>query len=253
MSLQLCINISGTSAHFAEVLRSTSAVEREETLKFSSKQAFSIKEELKVFVQEKEFTKEYDEYSLAYWGQKYTIVPFNLFDSKNYAAVFKLCFGEGNYDSSALDYTMQPHLGVTSIYEMPSWVKSFFILKFPRIIVQHGISLQLNGMNNESNFRPNLHVHLEEDYFFLTLFKETNLVFSNSFEYQNENDIAYHLVHMLKKMQVTEQEGQLNISGKNHTINTTTLLETLSNFTVLHKYKKQLAEDRIIKHHLLCV
>jgi hypothetical protein len=58
---------------------------------------------------------------------------------------------------------------------------------------------------------------------------------------------------MLKKMQVTEQEGQLNISGKNHTINTTTLLETLSNFTVLHKYKKQLAEDRIIKHHLLCV
>ena len=33
MSLQLCINISGTSAHFAEVLRSTSAVEREEILK----------------------------------------------------------------------------------------------------------------------------------------------------------------------------------------------------------------------------
>ncbi|MGB0933509.1 MAG: DUF3822 family protein [Lishizhenia sp.] len=253
MALQLCINISRTSAHFAEVLRSTTSVEREEHLTFSSEKTETIKEELNAFVKEKGFLKEYDEYSLAYWGDKYTIVPFNVFDSSNFNAVFQLCFGENNYNSNELDYTTQPHLGVTSIYEMPHWIKSFFIIKFPRIIIQHGISLQLNGMNSESNFRPNLHVHIEEGYFFLTLFKQTNLVFSNCFEFQNENDIAYHLVYMLKKMKVTEEDGQINISGKSKSLNLDTLIETLSTFTVISKFKKQISEDRVLKHHLLCV
>ena len=253
MSLQLCINISGTSAHFAEVLRSTSSVVREETITFSSKKTVTIKDELNAFVKEKGLLNEYDEYSLAYWGEKYTIVPFNLFDSKTYPSVFRLCFGEGNYNKNEIDYTMQPHLGVTSIYEIPDWIKSFFIIKFPRIIIQHGISLQLNGMNNESNFRPNLHLHIEEGYFFLTLFKQTNLVFSNSFEYHNENDIVYHLVYMLKKMGVENEEGQINISGKNHTVDLNVLVENLSSFATVSKFKKQLSEDRIIIHHLQCV
>lgn len=253
MSTQLCINISRTSAHFAEVLRSTSSLIREATLTFSSLQGYAIKDELKTFMQQEAFLKEYDEYSLAFWGEKFTVVPFNLFDSKNYTDVFNLCFGKGNFNNDELDYTMQPHLGVTSIYEIPNWIKSFFIVKFPRIIIQHGISLQLNGMNNESNFKPNLHVHIEQDYFYMTLFKHTNLIFSNSFDYQNEDDITYHLVHVLKKMQVISEEGQINISGKNNTLDVAQLINTLNAFSELKQFKKQLAEERIIKHHLLCV
>ena len=252
MSKQLCINITGTSAYFAEVLRSSKEIIREVTLNFKSHKDYEIKEELNVFLEQENLKQDYDEYSLAYWTNYFTIIPFNVLDSQDYSNVFELTFGN-KLNKSDIDYNLLPHLGISNVFHIPHWVKSFFIVKYPRIVLQHANSIILNGMNEGSNFKPNVLIHLDYNNFYINIFANNELKFSNSYEFQNEDDVIYHTLFVLQKMELTGDKGQVNISSFKNTEKITPLLNKFKNFLELKQFKIEENQNQIINNHLLCV
>ena len=252
MSTQLCINITGTSAHFAEVLRSTEEVVQEYHISFTSFIEEEIKTELLSFIHANDLRREFDEISLAYWSNTYTLVPFNLIDSKNYTNAFHLCFGE-NYARQEIDYNMLPQLGISSIFHMPSWVKSFFIIKYPRIVIQHASSMILRGIHQKNSYKPSIEIHLNQHFFYLNVFKGGELMFSNAFEYGNTNDVIYHTLLVLQKLGISKEKGDCNLSSINKNEDLNTLINTMQQIDELKDLSLQIEVNNVTKHHMLCV
>ncbi|MDX1444991.1 DUF3822 family protein [Lishizhenia sp.] len=252
MSTQLCINITGTSAHFAEVLRSSEEVVEHYHLEFSSYVEEEIKTELLTFIHANNLRRDFDEVSLAYWSNTYTLVPFNLIDSKNYTDAFTLCFGEG-FSKNEIDYNMLPQLGISSIFHLPSWIKSFFIVKYPRIVIQHAATLFLRGMNQANSFKPTVEIEVNDQHFYLNIFVHGELKFSNAFEYNHVNDIVYHSLLVLQKLEISKENGEISLSALNAKIDLTELKETFTSIQELSKIQIEIKEHQYIKHHLLCV
>lgn len=252
MALQLCINITGTSAHFAEVLRSSEEVVARYDLQFSSFVEEEIKTELLTFIHANNLRKDFDEVSLAYWNHTYTLVPFNLIDAKNYTDAFTLCFGD-DFSKSEIDYNMLPQLGISSIYHLPTWIKSFFIVKYPRIVLQHASTLFLRGMNQANSYKPTLEIQVNENYFYLNVFVHGDLKFSNAFEYNHVNDIVYHTLLVLQKLRISKENANAILSGLNSKIDLEELKNTFTSIAELENLSLEVNPEQYIKHHLLCV
>lgn len=251
---QLCINLSETSVEIAEVSRSSELVIRKESLIFSDEREIQIKEELNDFLSKMDFKKEYNEYSLSWNSKNSSLVPMNVFQESNAEDIYRLSFGTKT-PASQIDYNRIIMESLVNVFDIPLWAKSFFVIKYPRIVIQHDVTHQIHGIFNGPTFKLKTVLSLKKDYFTLTSVHHGKLIFFNSFEYTNNEDILYYLINMLKKKELLDEKGSLLISGEKEQS------ESVANFFSDHKLKIQELKkidvntdnDLSFKNQLLCV
>ncbi len=200
--------ITRTSVHVAEVLHSTQEVVRDASYYFSSSLELEIKDELKAFLNNLNWSEEYDEYSLAWFSNNSFLVPMRLFQSSDKKELMKFVVGD-KIETSTIDYNRLPELDVVCIYEIPDWVKSIFIIRYPRIAIYHDTTVLLRALSQKPSFQLTINVICYDESITIAMMRHNELKFCNNFEYQSSEDIVYYLLNAIEQLGFKDEKGEL--------------------------------------------
>ncbi len=193
---QLAVYISRTSVVATEVLRSNREVLRKGHTHFHEATPGGYKAELEQFFEQLGWSDDYSEYSLAWGSPSQAVLPLSIYNDSHPKAIYQLLFGD-HQDDAATDFNRLMELSLVVVYEIPDWVKSFFVKRFPHIEIKHENAFFLRGTFQGSTFSKSLHFTVHDDYFSIALIEHDELLFANTYAYQTVEDILYHLMYVL--------------------------------------------------------
>jgi hypothetical protein len=113
--------------------------------------------------------------------------------------------------SNDVDYNRIAELSLVNIFEIPLWVKSLFVIRYPRIVLQHEGSIFLKGIFSNSTFKTSIHIVLHQQHCLILMVKQGNLLFYNTFESLHEEDVLYYLSFSLQQQDLLIDNLQLFI------------------------------------------
>ncbi|MDG1147269.1 MAG: DUF3822 family protein [Crocinitomicaceae bacterium] len=249
----LAIQLSEHAIHFVSLNNDT--VLHESTLVFENDSTSYKKDILANHFSETAFlATAFDEITLSWSHKRSTLVPNLIFEDSTPNDIFELCYGKDSvkYD---LDYNRISELSAINIYEIPLWIKYYFVIKFPRIIIQHEGSHIIRQNIKDNGVKLKAAVVLYDGYFQVTIVKDNNLEFYSSFDYQNHEDVIYHLMFTLQQKEMTNEEGVLEFAtGPGTDSSIISKLKTdIARIGDLQKLKVSHTEHYIAKSQLLCV
>lgn len=252
MASHLAIDFSGQHVHFS-LLRHGNVYNTFHTSLNSSKEREN-KEQLDIFIKENtSLNEDFDEITLSYATSRSTIVPNNIFDESGPKDLFKLCFGKDT-DDAEIDYNRISEHSVINLYHIPTWIKSFFVIKYPRIVIQHeGTHLIRQAL--QQGFKLKVYALLHADHFQLSIIKHNEIQYYSAFDYQSHEDLLYHLLFVLQQKELVDEKGEIMMiqgSGAQQAI-LNEFMSHVSKVGDLNKYDVQHSDSFIAKSQLLCV
>ncbi len=143
-------------------------------------------------------------------GTRSTLIPVDLFNHTKAEDVFKL-----NYPAPIdnLDYNRIPEIGIVNIFELPLWMKSLFVIKFPRIKVVHPATVILKGIFNQPTFTPKMHLVIEGNSFYFLITAKSKLIYYNRFDFTTIADLVYHVLFVLEQKELDQKTMDLFLYG----------------------------------------
>jgi len=222
---------------------------------FQDKQEYKLKEQLDQFLIDGGFkSQSYDETVVSWSGRRSTLIPANIFSESNPEAIFRICYGS-EIPKSNIDYNRIPEQGLVNIFELPLWVKSFFVVKYPRSIIQHEGSHLLRGLFAEPGFKLKTHLIIYSDFYLLMIIKENKLQFYSTFDYTENEDIIYHLLFTLQQKELNGEINNIQISGGvgSNSEKLLDLRSKLEKFPDLNKSNIEINNNFILNSQQLCV
>jgi len=205
----LSIVISGSKISFV-VLKNDSILNEAE---FTISNTDNPTKELETYLSNHSFlTQDFDEQFLSFSSNRSTLVPNNIFAESSAKAIHKLCFGVLT-ESSNVDSNRIAEVGVVNVFEISSWIKIFFILKYPRINIQHEGSYIVREMLDKNTLQLKATISLHSGFFLLAIVKHSKLEFYSFFDFQNDEDILYHLLFVLQQKELTDEKGTIELTG----------------------------------------
>lgn len=178
---------------------------------FTDHQEHRIKDQLTAFFDKTGLrSAHFDEHILSWSVQKSTLIPSNVFSESTPDDLYRLCFGKP-LDVGTIDYNRIPEHGIVNLFHLPSWVKRFFVLNFPRCIIQHEGTHLLRGILSQNAFRLKASLIIYPGYFLLTLVKENKLLFYSQFDQHSPEDITYHTLFVLQQKELLDEQLRVEI------------------------------------------
>lgn len=222
---------------------------------FSDKKDYRYKEQLDDFLTESGLkSHEFDETTVSWSSKRTSLIPANIFGESKPDSIFKLCFGD-DVPTNHIDYNRIPEHGLVNIYEIPLWVKSFFVIRYPRSIIQHEGSHLIRGIFAENAFKLKASLVVYDAFVLIAIVKENKLEFYSVFDYIENEDIIYHTMFTLQQKGFTKEIGTLEIcpgvGSSNDKIND--LHTKFSAFADLKQATISINKELITKSQQLCV
>jgi len=253
MKSQLVIEISDSAVRFACL--KGGEVQSVDFLKFKDKTDIGYKEALDVFVKSKGYREvDYDDYSLSWCTEISSLIPNNVYSETSSEDILRLSYNEV-VPQGYLDHNRIPELSIVNVFSIPLWVKSFFVIRFPRIIIQHEGSHLLHGLLNTSTFTLQVSLVLHEDNFNITITNSNDLEFYSYFDYENEDDIIYHLMYCLQQKNLLNKKGTILLCagvGANDQLIISLKLK-LDKIKDLGQLKHKINSHLLLNYQSLCV
>lgn len=195
--------------HVAEVLHSSQEIVRSNSLELHESTPAQYRSTLTDFFKSNRFDKEYDEVTAAWSTAHNALIPLRVYNDTDPKSLYKLLFGS-EIDEKTIDFNRLMELSMVSVFEIPDWVKSFFVIKYPRITIKHEHALVLRAIFQASTFDKAIHISLCDDYMNVFLVHHNELKFSNSFEYQTVDDILYYSMYVLEQQEWKDESVKLH-------------------------------------------
>lgn len=222
------------------------------SLVFEGKKEFQYKEQLTKFI-EKHVESEYDEYSLSWFNPKSVLVPSPIFGASNAKDIFNASF-ESLDPRSTIDFNRISELSIVNTYELASWAKSFFVMKFPRIVIQHEGSNLLRGIFKTSSFSLSIHISVHGTHCLMAIVKHNEVLFYSSFEINSNEDILYFLVLAVQQNKLLQETGTIYIHKSSSLIPHGESLQDLAkNINDLKSFTWVESNQLTFKYQLTCV
>lgn len=197
---------------------------------------------------------DFENVTLAWCHPHSTLVPSSVFAESSPQDIFRLCFGD-DISGGSVDFNRIHELSVVNVYAIPDWVKSLFVIKYPRIVIQHAGTHQIRETLGSNAFYPKASLVIHEEFFRLTIVKHNNLEFYSSFTYQSAEDIIYHLNFVLQQKEMLNEKGMVELAAG--TMENAEIIEQiLGGLGKIQHLKKMKLENRVgflSKSQLLCV
>lgn len=222
---------------------------------FTDKKDYRYKEQLDAFIGECGLKdQEFDEHTVSWSCKRSTLVPANVFGESKADEIFRLCYGVA-ISASDIDYNRIPEHGIVNVYEIPLWVKSFFVIRHPRSIIQHEGSHLIRGILSENAFKLKVTAVVYDTFFLLVIVKENKLEFYSVFDYLENEDILYHTLFTLQQKGYMSEEGTIQICPGvgSDTNKLEELVTKLNGFTDRKNKKISINSELITKAQQLCV
>lgn len=180
---------------------------------FQSKSEQACKEQLQRAIEQADLTRyTIDEVSLAWFSPYASLVPVNVFAVSDPKTLFHSTF-ESADERHEIDFNRISELGIVNVFDIPFWIKSFFVTRFPRIVLQHETTHVLRGIFSKPTFKPAIHLSIVDDWFQLIFVKHNQLLFYNTFHFTNAADILYYLSFSAQQLAWNEPQTILHGYG----------------------------------------
>jgi hypothetical protein len=204
----LSIELSEAAVRFSVL---ENGIVKDHNFVFTDKKDYRYKEQLEEFLVESGLkNQDFDETTVSWSCKRSTLIPANIFGESKPESIFKLCYGD-EIPSNHIDYNRIPEHGMVNIYEIPLWVKSFFVIRYPRSIIQHEGSHLLRGIFAENAFKLKTTIVVYDTFVLIAIVKENKLEFYSVFDYNENEDIIYHTMFTLQQKGFTKEMGTLEI------------------------------------------
>lgn len=242
----MCIELSPTTLTYAIIHTDTKKSVAEKSVTLSDFNKATIDEILKDDI----FKADYKSVSLSVSTPRHTLVPVSIFNTSKPLEIFKL-----NHQSpfEDIDYNRIPELGIVSIYELPLWIKSAFVIKIPRIKIIHTSTTLLKGVFNKPVFSPKAHVFWQDDAFYLVLTSKSKVEYFNRFDTSAIEDLVYYLLFVTEQKELNLSDMQINLYGVNLQWEHLKSLKDLLQQPIKVEPQKEQSELFILTNQLLCV
>lgn len=209
------------------------------------------RDSLETFFKENPSLVDAENVTLSWYSPKSTLVPNVIFNESNPLEIFQLCYGKET-DSHDVDYNRIPELGLIHVFDFPSWLKRYFVIKFPRIIIQHeGTHLLRKFM--QSAFKPKANIVLHENHFSLAIAKHNKLEFYSHFDYQSIEDVIYYLAYTLQQKELDMDGGSIEFCNSQPSPLFEQFTKHIERIAELNKTKLIENDHFVAEAHLLCV
>lgn len=252
-ALHLAIELTPESVRFNELSGSNAISSK--VLDFAATDLSTKKEKLDAFFKENDLSQDkFENTTLSWSSTKSTLVPGNIFTESTPESILKLCFGD-TIEKNDVDYNRFAALSLVNVYEIPDWIKRYFILKFPRIIIQHEGTHVLRKAMDSDTFYTKATLVLQNNAFLLVISKQNNLEFYSFFDYQSAEDVIYHLMFALQQKEMTGDRGTIElIEGNGISADSISAIkEGIAKIHDLSSFEVKSSADYISKAQLLCV
>lgn len=153
----------------------------------------------------------YEQCSCSFVSPYFTLVPTALFASSKPEELLQFTV-EHTVPKGETDYNRLPEWNLVVIYQMPLWVKSALVVKMPRIVIQHELAHVLRHMNTGSTIPLKTQVILQENTFSIVIRKDGVIAHASVQEYQNAEDVLYHLMICYKRLDISTK-SQIALSS----------------------------------------
>ena len=197
----------------------------------------------------------YDFYSLAWISSQTVFVPSAVHKASDLSTIFSTCFNK-EATLSNLDYNSIGEIGVVNVFEIPLWVKSFFVIKYPRIIVQHAFSNILRQSIEKSKSGLELTVVLYQNYFLLVVIFDSKFLFVNTFEYTICDDLLYFISFTIQQLNISTLKGNIFFHSSQEALEIK-FSEFSGKWSKIERFNELLCLEQTVpslpKFHLSCV
>lgn len=253
MKSHLAIQLSRNGASFVS-LRDSEVVQQC-SIEFHGFQSQSVKDNLnEAFLNHSFLASEFDEVTLAWNTSQSTLVPNSIFAESDPVSLFQLCFGTQTA-TDEIDYNRISEASVVNVFEIPTWVKSYFVIKFPRIILQQIGTHTLRSTLDSNAFKLKATLIINSDFFQLSIVKHNLLEFYSFFDAKSAEDVMYHLMFTLQQKELINENGLIELVpgiGRDEAF-LNDIQSGLEKIRELSKFKVNLVSDFIPKAQQLCV
>lgn len=207
--LHLAIDINFSAVRFVKL--NGSEVLEDRLFFFLDRQDYRYKPQLDEFWsglgwQESDF----EDVTLSWSENQSTIVPVNIFNESNKEAIFQLCFGAPEV-TNVIDYNRLPLQNLVNVYAIPLWVKSFFVIRFPRIIMQHEGTHVLRGVFSGATYKLKSKLVVHQNHFLLVIVQDNKLKFSSTFNFSSVEDVVYYFSYTVQQLELGSTAKELEL------------------------------------------
>jgi len=246
---QLCFEVNEFGLSFAVINRATGNVLNRKSTSIKGRIDEHKKEEAAVFLRENNLLEFDGEVSLSFIGKRTTLVPQVIFGETNAKDVFHINFGDS---TNIIEHTRFFEQALVNVYEIDEWVKRFFVVRYPRIIIQHETTHVLRGIFTKNTFQPTIHIAPSQSHFTILAVSKNQLDFFNTFEYSDQNDILYYAIHASNNPEYKEKTIQV-VWHSSETADTLLQAVQLALKNYSGHINAEIALVSKINHQLLCV
>lgn len=195
----------------------------------------------------------FEEFTCAYSSPYFSIVPASLFAASNPEELLQFTIADP-LPKGETDYNRLPEWSMVVLYHMPLWVKTVLFPKMPRIMIQHEMAHVLRYMNSGSTFGGKTVVVIQEDHFACMVRNSGQIAHASVQEFQESQDIAYHLLNTLQKIALTgSQEIIISASTEKNVQKGRELMDMLKRIEFFSGHPIHLKYQFHLQFQALCV
>lgn len=137
----------------------------------------------------------------------YQLIPSELFREKDAPAFFNLMFG--NDENEIFQTAVLPKWNLHLVYRIPQVLSNFLNDFYPEAEQHHLVFTLLKNFVHKNE--DAVYLHLRKNAVDMALVKENKLLFFNSFDVKNAEDICYHTLNIYEQFSLSVENYKLKI------------------------------------------
>lgn len=151
---------------------------------------------------------------IAWEGGRSTLVPAALYEPDEKAGYLNLTMNPNSEEQVFADHLIP--LDAYQVFSMPDQVLHTIQGYFPKVKIVHHTSVLIESIwvNYKNRISANrTFLHIRERFFDLMIFDGRQMTYFNSFQFQNNEDIAYYVIFVLEQLNFNPESMPLVLLG----------------------------------------
>ena len=142
----------------------------------------------------------YSTVSFIYLTRKSTLVPGVFFDESNIRTYFEFNHSLNEYDEIHYNYISE--IEGYNIFTIPSDLSNFIYSKHKNVKYFHQATPLIHSVIAGLHELSGIHINLNRDFFDIVVIENSRLRLYNTFQYQNDTDLLYFVLYVIKQLKI---------------------------------------------------
>ena len=177
--------------------------------------------------------------TIAFSGYPYTLIPSKIYSEKSAKNILE--FNCNIFDKINTDTISK--IGTNLVYSIPEEIAEILDGYFPTAKKYHQITILLSQFFKKEKFSTTTYLYIDKKKIHICIFETKKLIFTNSFDFFNKEDILYYTLFVLEQLKLDTNNITVELYGDINTYD--------ENYQLLHEYIRNITIGENHQHFSL--